>query len=215
MKKRIEELRKFDNANRLAIEVVKSVSGGRLGSHRGTYLTSSFAPMDALPITATFRKMSNAVACRLAELGLREPISLEQVHDCWWQVRIDAAELGISMEYGCAYVTRFLSTSRLAEIGFEVIDGPFKPWETVDITRAIFLEHGGKYWDAIVSYRRLANDVESLEHIPGDGQAYTSEELLDALGSGSDVAVHKGPFDTPEEGSEARNLRMKLNRPTF
>jgi hypothetical protein len=215
MKKRIEELRKLDQANQLAIEVVRSVSGGQLGSHRGTYLTSCFAPLDALPITATFRKMSNSVACRLAELGLREPISLEQVRDCWWQVQIDAAELCMSMEYGCGYVTRFISTSRLAEIGFEVIDGPFKPWETDDITRAIFLEHGRKYWDAIVSYRRLANDFESLEHIPGDGQAYTSEELLDALGSGSDVAVHNGPFDTPEEASDALNLRMKLNRPTF
>jgi hypothetical protein len=215
MKKRIEELRKLDHANQLAIEVIRSVSGGQLGSHRGTYLTSSFAPLDVLPITATFRKMSNVVACRLAELGLREPISLEQVQDFWWQVRIDAAELGMSMEYGCAYVTRLISTSRLAEIGFEVVDGPFKPWETDDITRAIFLEHGGKYWDAIVTYRRLANDAESLEHITGDGQAFTSEELLDALVSGNNVAVHNGPFDTPEEASDALNLRMNLNRLSF
>lgn len=126
MNKRIDSLRKLGQVSQLATEAVKSAAGGRFELHGGTYLTSSFAPRGDLPNTAKLRKMSNAVACRLAELGFREPISLRQLPDYWWKVKIDAAELGLSSEYGCAYVTRMLSSRRLAEIGFEVIDGPFQ-----------------------------------------------------------------------------------------
>jgi len=129
MNKRIDRLRKLGQVSQLAAEAVKSAAGGRFESYGGTYLTSSFALRGSLPNKAKLRKMSNAVACRLAELGFREPISLRQLPDYWWKVKIDAAELGLSSEYGCAYVTRMLSSRRLTEIGFEVIDGPFQSLE--------------------------------------------------------------------------------------
>lgn len=90
-----------------------------------TYLVSDFRQRDDLPVTASLRKMSSTVAKKLAEIGLREPISLRSVPDYWWKVKIDAAEIGLVCEYGNAFVIQILSTNELMSKGFEVVDGPF------------------------------------------------------------------------------------------
>ena len=97
------------------------------------------------------RKMSDNVVRNLAEIGLHEPVSLQMLPGSWWKVHVDAAELNQVSEYGCGYVTLFMSSKRLAGMGFEVVDGPFQAWANTDVTRAILNENRGKYWDASFS----------------------------------------------------------------
>ena len=114
--------------NQLAFEfteqLIRRVSSSNNHTTAGTYLVSTFRPRDDLPASASLRRMSTKVACRLAEMGFLEPVSVRALPALIWKVRIDAAELGLCGEYGNAFVERNLTTQELVSLGFEVVDGP-------------------------------------------------------------------------------------------
>jgi len=196
--KDIHELIRRYQARELAYATLEKAAGP--GRHRGggTYLATSCKQRDDLPETASIRKMSDNVVHNLAEVGLHEPVSLRMLPGRWWKAHIDAAEVGKLQEYGCAYVTLFLSSERLAEIGFEVVDGPFEAWANMEVARAILNENAGKYWDARISNRPLLPVVKGDEPYSSYDDAYTSEELQAALDDGKTIQVFSGPYDTKD-----------------
>ncbi|WP_374356430.1 hypothetical protein [Limnohabitans sp.] len=181
MDERDEELLRTQQARQQAEvairELAKIVQGG-------AYLVSDFRRRDDLPATASLRRMSNTVAKKLAALGLREPVSLQSVPNRWWKVKIDAAEVGLVSEYGCAMVTRMLSTDALRETGFEVEDGPFRAWENDEVSRAILNKHPGGFWDARIYRVDATSGHNGRPHFSGEDNGYTSEALIAALERG-------------------------------
>lgn len=205
----INELIRHQQARDLAEAMLEKAAGPRNYGGGGTYLVTSYKRRDDLPHTASLRKMSDNVVRNLAELGLHEPVSLQRLPGRWWKVHVDAAELNQASEYGGCYVTLFLSAERLAEIGIEVVDGPFEAWANVDVSRAILNENLGKYWDATISNRPLLPLVDGAEPFAGYDDGYTSEVLLAALADGRAVTVHSGPFDTKDDAHYALDVRWE------
>ena len=160
-------------------------------------------------LTASRRKMSDNVVRNLAALGLHEPVSLQILPGRWWKVHVDAAEVGQVSEYGCCYVTLFMSSMRLAGMGFEVVDGPFEAWANTDVAKAILNENRGKYWDARISNRPLLHVIKVAEPFHGHDDGYTSEDLLAALDAGKTVKVYSGPFDTVDDAHYAIDVRWE------
>ena len=122
---------------------------------------------------------------------------------------VDAAEVGELSEYGAGYVTLFMTSAGLAEIGFEVVDGPFEAWANADIARVILKGNRGKYWDARISNRPLLPVIKGAEPYAGHDDAYTSEDLLAALDAGKTIKVLGGPFDTADEAHYALDVRWE------
>jgi hypothetical protein len=197
-------------AQLLASEAIDRVAGPKTNAPSGTFLTRSFAPRSDLPVTAAIRVMAEPVARKLATMGLNEPVSLQRLPGLWWKTKIDAAELGQVSEYGCAFVTRYLSTERLAHLGFEVVDGPFIPWETQDVSRAILIAQKAKYWDARIANRPLLPNTSGSVRFESMDDAYTSEDLLDALDSEKEITVFSGPFDSPDDAHCALDVRWEV-----
>lgn len=205
----INELIRHQQARELASATLKKAAGPQRHGGGGTYLTTSFKQRDDLPVTASLRKMSDNVVRNLAELGLHEPVSLQILPGRWWKVHVDAAEVGQVSEYGCCYVTLFMSSKRLTGMGFEVVDGPFEAWANTDVARAILKENQGKYWDARISNRPLLPVIKGTEPFHGYDDGYTSEDLLTALDAGKTVKAHSGPFDTAEDAHYALDVRWE------
>lgn len=213
MDERLNALMQAQQARRETEEVIAAVSGqsGQSGqAHRGTYLVSGFETRSDLPASASSRRMTSGVACRLAEMGWFEPVSLQAMPPCWWTVKIDAAEVGVLSEYGCALVTRTLSSSQLADIGFEVVDGPFRDWETDEVSRCILMSHPGKFWDARTY--TFPSEEAGQQPLPfcGSDNAFTSEELLRALDAGRSIQVFSGPYQTQEDAHYALDVRWEV-----
>jgi hypothetical protein len=213
-KSRIELLREYElqqEAIRLANEALDRASAPISSNvaQRHAYLATSFRQRDDLPALASIRKISDKVARNLAELGLHEPVSLQMLPRRWWKVNVDAAEVGKLSEYGCGYVTLFLSSERLAEIGFEVVDGPFEAWANVEIATAMLKESKGKFWDACISNRPLLPVVNDGELYGGYDNAYASEELLAALDEGKTIKVYSGPYDTKDAAHYRLDVRWE------
>lgn len=137
MDQRLNDLMLQKQARISAENAITQASGHKGNASVGTYLVNDFRRRYDLPGAALLRKMSSAVARRLAELGLREPVSLNALPNFWWKVNLDAAEVGLVSEYGCGFVSRMLSTVSLMKKAFEVTDGPFSAWENADVSRAI------------------------------------------------------------------------------
>lgn len=209
MTKDIDDLIRRQQARELANATLEKAAGPRKHDGGGTYLATSFKQRDDLPVLASIRKMSDKVVCNLAELGLHEPVSLRMLPGRWWKANVDAAEVGELREYGCGYVTLFLSSERLAEIGFEVVDGPFKAWANREVSQAILKGRPGKYWDATISNRPLLPVVDGAEPFAGYDNGYTSEALLAALDAGGTVRVYSGPFDTADDAHYALDVRWE------
>jgi hypothetical protein len=206
----INELIRIQRARELAAATLEKAAGRQTrGGRGGTYLTTSFKERDDLPVTASLRKMSDNVVRNLAELGLHEPVSLQMLPGRWWKVHVDAAELGQVREYGCCYVTLFMSSQRLAGMGFEVVDGPYEAWANTDVARAILNENLGKYWDAGISNRPVLPSTKETEPYHGYDDGYTSEALLAALDAGETVKIHSGPFDTADAAHYALDVRWE------
>jgi len=204
----INELMRRQQARELAHMTLKKVSG--TSEHqRTTYLVTSHKQRDDLPEGAWTRKMSDNVVCNLAKLGLQEPISLRMLPDRWWKVRVDGAEMGQVSEYGCCFVTLFMSSARLEKIGFEVVDGPFEYWANKEVSQATFSETPGKYWDATISNRPLLPVVHGADQFSGYDDGYSSEALLSALNSGKTITVHSGPYETENDAGYALDLRWE------
>jgi len=176
----------------------------------GTYLVSDFRQRDDLPTTASLRRMSNTVAKKLAELGFRDPVSLQSVPNRWWKVKIDAAEVGLVSEYGCAMVTRMLSTDKLRETGFEVEDGPFHAWENDEVSRAILNQHPGRFWDARILRVDTKPSDNGRPHVSGEDNGYTSEALIAALEQGDSIQVFSGPFKSQDDAHYALDVRWEV-----
>ena len=209
MTKDIKELMRRQQARVLAEETLKKAAGPSSHTGGGTYLATSFKQRDDLPVGASMRKMSENVVRNLAALGLHEPISLQRLQGRWWKVYVDAAALDQVREYGCCYVTLYMSSTRLAYQGFEVVDGPFEAWANPEVSRAMLNENEGKYWDATVPNRPLLPVVDGDEPGAEYDDGYTSEVLLAALGAGQPIAVFSGPFETKDDADCAFNLRRE------
>lgn len=125
MDKRLEDLFYAQHARQESARIIRDAAGHDGNGPGGTYLVSSFRQRQDLPVTASLRIMTSAVAIRLSEMGLLEPVSLSALPDCWWTVKVDAADEGLCSEHGCAFVVRTLSTRQLIERGIEVVGGPF------------------------------------------------------------------------------------------
>lgn len=209
MTKDVNELILRQRARELADETLEKAAGQRRQTEGGTFLVTSFKQRDDLPVLASLRKMTDNVVRNMAELGLHEPVSLRMLPGCWWKAHVDAAEVGELREYGCAYVTLLLSSEDLARIGSEVVDGPFAPWATPDVSRAILKQNPGKYWDATISNRPLLPVIDGADPYAGYDNGYTSEDLLAALDAGKCVTVYSGPFETADEAHYALDLRWE------
>jgi len=209
MTKDINELIRRQQARILAESTLERAAGQQRLVGGGTYLVTSFKQRDDLPITASLRKMSENVVSNLAQLGLHEPVSLRILPGRWWKAHVDAAEVDVVREYGCGYVTRILSSEQLSSMGFEVVDGPFKAWANMEVSRAILKESAGKYWDARISNRPLLPRVEGVDTITVYDNAYTSEALLAALDAGQAVTVFSGPYDKEEDAHYSLDVRWE------
>lgn len=209
MTKDINELIRRQQARELADATLEKAAGSRGHRGGGAYLATSFKQRNDLPVTASIRKMSDTVVRNLAEIGLHEPVSLRMLPGRWWKAHVDAAEVGKLSEYGCAYVTLFLSSEQLSAIGFEVVDGPFEAWANREASQAILNENPGKYWDATISNRPLLPVVDGAEPFAGYDNGYKSETLLAALDAGKTVKVYGGPFDTADDAHYALDLRWE------
>lgn len=174
-----------------------------------TCLVSSFAKRSDVPYGTQLVRMAPNVEAALAGKGLYEPISLSRLPGYWWKANADAAEVGQFSEYGCRFVTLFLSSERLATTGYEVVDGPFEPWANVDVARAMLSEKHGKYWDANISNRPLLPVVEGTEPYEGRDNSYSSEALLVALDEGKTIKIYSGPYDTEDAAHYALDLRWE------
>jgi hypothetical protein len=213
-KSRIELLRDYERQQesiRLTNEAIDRASAPIASNmvQRHAYLATSFRQRDDLPALASIRKMSDKVVRNLAELGLHEPVSLRMLPGRWWKVNVDAAEIGQLREYGCGYVTLFLSSERLAEIGFEVIDGPFEAWANVEVATAMLKVCEGKFWDACISNGPLLPVVNGGELYAGNDNAYASEELQAALDDGKTIRVYSGPYDTKDAAHYRLDVRWE------
>lgn len=209
MTKDINELIRIQQARELAAGTLEKAAGGLRHGGGGTYLVASFKQRDDLPVTSSLRKMSDNVVRNLAQLGLHEPVSLRILAGKWWKAHVDAAELDQVSEYGCCYVTLFMSSERLAHTGFEVVDGPFEAWANIEVSRAILNENPGKYWDARFANRPLLPVIKGAESFAGSDDAYTSEAVLAALDAGQAVTVFSGPFDTEDAAHYALDVRWE------
>lgn len=210
---RLNALMQAQQARRETEEVIAAVSGqsGQSGqAHRGTYLVSGFETRSDLPASASLRRMTSGVACQLAEMGWLEPVSLQAMPPSWWTVKIDAAEVGVLSEYGCALVTRTLSSSKLADIGFEVVGGPFRDWENDEVSRCILTSHPGKFWDARAYAFPSAESGQKSLPFSGSDNAFTSEQLLMALNAGHPIQVFSGPYQTQEDAHYALDIRWEV-----
>ncbi len=213
-KSRIELIRENElqqESIRLASESIDKASAPIASNvaQRHVYLATSFKQRNDLPVAASIRKMSDKVVRNLAELGLHEPVSLRMLPGRWWKANVDAAEIGELREYGCGYVTLFLSSERLAEIGFEVVDGPFDDWANIDVATAMLKENKGKFWDACISNRPLLQVVNGGDLYAGYDNAYASEELLAALDDGKTIKVYSGPYDTKDAAHYRLDVRWE------
>lgn len=209
MTKDIDDLIRRQQARELADATLEKAAGPRKHDDAGTYLATSFKQRDDLPVLASIRKMSDKVVRNLAELGLHEPVSLRMLPGRWWKANVDAAEVGELREYGCGYVTLFLSSERLAEIGSEVVDGPFEAWANVEVATAMLKANKGKFWDACISNRPLLPVVKGAELYAGYDNAYTSEELQAALDDGKTIKVYSGPYDTKDAAHYRLDVRWE------
>lgn len=209
MTKDIDDLIRRQQARELADATLEKAAGPRKHDGGGTYLATSFKQRDDLPVLASIRKMSDKVVRNLAELGLHEPVSLRMLPGHWWKANVDAAEVGELREYGCGYVTIFLSSERLAEIGFEVVDGPFEAWANVEVATAMLQANKGKFWDACISNRPLLPVVKGADLYAGYDNAYTSEELQAALDDGKTIKVYSGPYDTKDAAHYRLDVRWE------
>ncbi len=198
MTKDVDEFIRSRQARELADAAMEKAAGLKSHQGGGTFLATNFERRDDLPATASIRKMSDNVVRNLAELGLHEPVSLRMLPGRWWKANVDAAEVGVLREYGCGFVTRLLSSERLAEIGFEVVDGPFDAWANIEVATAMLKESKGKFWDARISNRPLLPVVEGSGLYGSYDKAYTSEELQAALDDGGTIKVFSGPYDTKD-----------------
>ena len=205
-----QERLRAQQARRQAEESIRDLANLAHSAAGGTYLVSDFRRRDDLPATACLRRMSNTVAKKLAELGLREPVSLRSMPGRWWKVRIDAAEVGLVSDYGCAMVTRMLSTAQLMEIGFEVEDGPFKAWENGEVSRAILQQHPNKYWDARIYQVGIKPSGQGEPHVSGGDNAYASEALTAALDQGDSIQVFSGPYESQDDAHYAMDVRWEV-----
>lgn len=210
MEKRFEDMAAAQLAARQAGEIIRDIAGLTSQAGGGTYLVSSFGRRADLPATASERRMSTAVAKRLAEMGLREPVSLQSVQNRWWKVNIDAAEVGLVSEYGCAMVKRMLSTAQLANMGFEVEDGPFQAWENEEVSRAILGRHPGKFWDARVYRVDAKPGDDGRPRFAGADNAYPSEALMAALDQRDSIQVFSGPYESQEDAHYALDVRWEV-----
>lgn len=209
MTKDINELIRRQQARELADATLEKAAGPRKHDGGGTYLATSFKQRDDLPVLASIRKMSDKVVRNLAELGLHEPVSLRMLPGRWWKANVDAAEIGELREYGCAFVTLLLSSERLAEIGFEVVDGPFEAWANVEVATAMLKANKGKFWDACISNRPLLPVVKGADPYAGYDNAYTSEELQAALDDGKTINVYSGPYGTKDSAAYGLDVRWE------
>jgi hypothetical protein len=207
--KDINELIRIQQARELAAATLEKAAGERCHGRGATYLTTSVKQRDDLPVTASLRKMSDKVVHTLAQLGLYEPVSLQRLPGKWWEAHVDAAELDQVSEYGCCYVTLFMSSERLAHTGFEVVDGPFEAWANIEVSRAILKENPGKFWDARIANRPLLPVTTGAESYAGHDNAYTSEAILAALDAGQVVTVFSGPFDSEDAAHYALDVRWE------
>jgi len=200
-------------ANRQAEDVIRKTTGtghDQPDRRAPVVLATSFKQRDDVPALTSIRRMSDKVVRNLAERGLHEPVSLSVLPGLWWEVNVDAAEVGKCSEYGCGYVTLFMSTETLTRIGFEVADGPFAAWANVDVARAMLTENPGKYWDATISNRPLLPVIEGAEPYASYDDGYTSEDLLTALGAGRAITVYGGPFNTKDDAHYALDVRWEV-----
>lgn len=128
----MNEIQLRQEASRLTNEVLDRVAGK---SWRGSPLhpTACFVEgqgrrSDA-PDGTRFIPMRRAVADALAARGLREPVSLTHLRDCWWVAQVDAAHIHDALEFGGAYCTVVSHTDELLHTYFqgyaEVVQGPF------------------------------------------------------------------------------------------
>ena len=198
-------------ANREAEGALRKAAGPSHGpaDQMPVVLATSFKQRDDLPVLTSIRKMSEQVVSNLARMGLHEPVSLQTLPNRWWKANVDAAEVGQLSEYGCAYVTLFMSSDRLARIGSEVVDGPFEAWANIDVAEAILRENAGKCWDATISNRPLLPVVEGADGYAGYDNAYSSEELLAALADGKTIRAYSGPYETNDAAHYALDVRWE------
>lgn len=211
MDERHQELWHIQQARQQAKEAIRDLAKIAESAVGGTYLVSDFRRRDDLPATASLRRMSNAVAKKLAELGFRDPVSLQSVPNRWWKVKIDAAEVGLVSEYGCAMVTRMLSTDELRKTGFEVEDGPFRAWGNDDVSRAILTQHPNRFWDARILRVDSKPGRNGQSHVSGEDNSYTSEALMDALDQGDSIQVFSGPYGSEEDAHYALDVRWEVD----
>lgn len=211
MDKRLHDLMLQKQARVSAENAITQVSGRKGNTFVGTYLVNDFGRRYDLPETALLRRMSSAVARRLAERGLREPISLEALPNFWWKVNLDAVEVGLVSKYGCGFVSRMLSTASLMKKGFEVTDGPFSAWENADVSRAILNDFPGMFWDARI-FKSAVVPVQGGRDQPFSGydDAYPSERLLMALEQGDSIEVFGGPFGYESDARYALDVRWEV-----
>lgn len=210
MDKRLQGLLASQQAKQDAEEAIRGISGLSTNTQRGTFLVSNFGPRDDLPASASQRRMTTVVAKNLAEMGFREPVSLRSFPDRWWKVNIDAAEVGLWSEYGAAKVTRILSTAQFMDLGYEVVDGPFRPWDNDEVSKAILERNLGKFWDARVYSVTPKPGLNGQSHFSGADNGYTSEALMAALDQGESIQVFSGPYATADDAHYALDVRWEV-----
>jgi hypothetical protein len=114
------------------------------GSGFSSYLATSFVNAGGLPVAASITRMSRVIGEKLAAIGLHEPVSLRSLPGKYWQANIDASFENPSMESGCAYVVRSVTSERLSMISgacyTEVTAGPFDSLE--EMNPCYFVEAG-------------------------------------------------------------------------
>jgi hypothetical protein len=208
--KQRQEQWRAQQASHQAYKVVRDIAGLSPNAEGGTYLVSDFSRRDDLPVIASLRKMSNTVAKKLAEMGLKQPISLQLLPNRWWKVAMDAAEVGLVSEYGNACVSGIMSTEALMHQGFEVEDGPFIAWENQDISKAILKSYPGKFWDARTIQVAEKPDEQVQLHYSGSDNGYTSEALMAALDLGDSIQVFSGPYESEDDARYALDVRWEV-----
>jgi hypothetical protein len=210
MEKRWEDHLALQRAKREAEDAIRDIAGLPKNLEGGTFLVTDFGRRYDLPASASQRRISTTVAKKLAEVGLREPVSLRLLPNRWWKTHIDAAEVGLLSEYGCAMVTRLLSTAQLADLGFEVVDGPFREWENEEVSRLILKSNPGRFWDARISRVDARPGHTDQLLLSGGDSSYTSEALTAALDQGDTIQVFSGPYGSEDEARCAGDVRWEV-----